>query len=323
MVGVPLEFDRWSGRPGRGVVLKITLYIGHADHTARPIEIAKMADKAGLYGVAIGEHVALGSDLSNYPYAGGLGYGDAGRKPYLEPAVVLGAMASVTRQIRLSNCIMLAPLRPAVLLAKQLTAIDIISGGRCEPCFGTGWSRDEYASLNVDYSKRRQILRDNIAACRALWENQPATFHSGTVSFNGLYQMPQPVQKRIPILLGVKANEKNAVLVAELCDGWETGPDDSGSLEKLREGARIYRDAFAKAGRNPDQLMVRAHLPRHMSTDGRRFDLKRMFADVPAMREAGVTEFATGVTGRLEGPFGSMEAIERFINEVAELAAKY
>jgi hypothetical protein len=48
-----------------------------------------------------------------------------------------------------------------------------------------------------------------------------------------------------------------------------------------------------------------------------------MFADVPAMREAGVTEFATGVTGRLEGPFSTMEAIERFINEVAEIAAKY
>jgi alkanesulfonate monooxygenase SsuD/methylene tetrahydromethanopterin reductase-like flavin-dependent oxidoreductase (luciferase family) len=207
-------------------MLKIILYIGHADHTARPLEIAKLADKAGLYGVAIGEHVSLGSDLSNYPYEGGLAHGDAGRKPYLEPAVLHGAIAAVTSQIRISNCVMLAPLRPAVLLAKQLTTIDILSGGRCEPCFGTGWSRDEYASLNVDFDKRRQILRDNIAACRALWDNQPATFASETVSFEGLHQMPQPIQKRIPILLGVKANAKNAALVAELCDGWETGPDD-------------------------------------------------------------------------------------------------
>lgn len=304
-------------------MLKITLYIGHADHTARPVEIAKMADRAGLYGIAMGEHVALGSDLSNYPYAGGLAHGDAGRKPYLEPAVLLGAMAAVTSRIRLSNCIMLAPLRPAVLLAKQLTSIDIISGGRCEPCFGTGWSREEYAALNVDYGKRRRILRDNIAACRALWEKQPATFHSGTVSFEKLFQMPQPLQKRIPIFLGVKANEKNAALVAELCDGWEAGPDDSGSLEKLREGSRIYRDAFVSAGRDPAELKVRAHLPRHMTADGSRFDLGRIFADAPAMQEAGVTEFATGVTGRLEGLFGSMEAIERHINEVAEYAAKY
>jgi probable F420-dependent oxidoreductase len=304
-------------------MLKVTLYIGHADETARPVEIAKMADKAGLYGVAMGEHVALGTDLSNYPYAGGLQYGDAGRKPYLEPTVLHGAMAAVTSKVRLTNCILLATLRPAVLLAKQLTTIDIISGGRCEPCLGTGWSRDEYASLNVDYGKRRQILRDNIAACRALWETQPATFESETVSFTELSQMPQPIQKRIPIILGVKANAANAALVADLCDGWEAGPDDSNSLETLREGSEIYREAYRKAGRNPDDLIVRAHLPRFMTDDGSRFDLERIFAHAPAMREAGVTEFATGVTGRLQGPFSSNEAIERHIDKVAELAAKY
>lgn len=93
-----------------------------------------------------------------------------------------------------------------------------------------------------------QILHDNIAACRALWENQSASFHSETVAFDGLYQMPKPIQKRISILLGVKANETNAALVVELCDGWECGPDDSNSLDKLREGSRIYREAFTRAG---------------------------------------------------------------------------
>ncbi len=304
-------------------MVKLTLYIGHADHTARPVEIARMADEAGLYGIAVGEHVSLGTDLSNYPYAGGLLHGDAGRKPYLEPAVLNGAIASVTKQIRITNCVMLAPLRPAVLLAKQLTTIDVISGGRCEPCFGTGWSRDEYASLNVDFSRRRQILRDSIGACRALWENQPASFHSETVTFDELYQMPQPVQKRIPIILGVKANAKNAELVAELCDGWECGPDVGNSLDQIAEGAQIYREAFAIAGRDPDELAVRAHLPRHMKADGKRYDLKRIFESVPAMRQAGVTEFATGVTGRLEGPFPDMAAIEDYIGEAAELSAKY
>jgi probable F420-dependent oxidoreductase len=303
-------------------MLKITVYIGHMDGSTRPVEIARMIEKAGLYGVAIGEHVALGSALEDYPYEGGLAYGEGGRKPYLEPAVLHGAFAAVTSKIRLSHCIMLAPLRPAVLLAKQLATVDVLSGGRCEPVFGTGWSKDEYASLNVDYGKRRQILRDNIAACRALWENQPATFKSETVSFDGLFSMPQPIQKRIPILLGVKANEKNAALVAEFCDGWETGPDDGRSLKKLREGSQIYREAFVKAGRDPAKLIVRSHLPRFMTEDGR-FDLQKTFAQVPDLLEAGVTEFAAGVTGRLEGPFSSMAAIERFVNDVAAHAAKF
>lgn len=304
-------------------MLKITLYIGHADDTARPVAIAQMADKAGLYGVAIGEHVALGADLANYPYAGGLSHGDAGRKPYLEPLVWQGAVAATTKQIRITNCILLGPLRPAVLLAKQITSVDVISGGRVEPCFGTGWSRDEYASLNVDYAKRRAILRDNIAACRALWENQPASFASDSVSFTELYQMPQPVQPHIPILLAAKANDANAALVAELCDGWETGPDDSKSLDKLREGAQLYRDAFAKAGRDPARLMVRAHLPVFMTADGTWFDFDKIFSHVAPMREAGVTEFALGVMGRLEGVFDSMETIERYVGELAAHAARY
>jgi probable F420-dependent oxidoreductase len=304
-------------------VLKLTLYIGNADETSRPVAIAQMADQAGLYGVAIGEHVALGSDLTNYPYQGGLSHGDAGRKPYLEPLVWQGAVAASTKQVRISNCILLGPLRPAVLLAKQITSVDIISGGRVEPTFGTGWSRDEYASLNVEYAKRRQILRDNIGACRALWESQPASFRSDSVSFDGLYQMPQPIQKRIPILLGVKANEKNAALIAELCDGWETGPDDSKSLEKLREGSQLLRDAFVRENRNPGDLKVRAILPVIMNSDATWFDMEQMFSHVPAMREAGVTEFAVGVLGRLEGVFASMEMIERYVRELAAYAAKY
>jgi probable F420-dependent oxidoreductase len=303
-------------------MLKITLMIGHMDGTARAIDIAGMADKAGLYGIAIGEHVSLGADLANYPYAGGLAHGEGGRKPYLEPAVMHGAFAVATSHIRLSHAVMLAPLRPAVLLAKQLASIDVISGGRVEPVFGTGWSREEYASLNVDYNARRRILRDNIAACRALWENQPASFQSETVSFDGLYSMPQPLQKRIPILLAAKAQEKNAKMVAELCDGWESGPEDSHSLEKMREGSALYRQAFADAGRDPATLMVRAHLPWPKPEDGR-LEPARLFTRVAEMQEAGATEFATGVPGRLEGPFSSMAAIERHINEVARLAATF
>src|ERR1700761_2867027 len=148
-------------------MLKLTMMLGSFDrllgesNMAQAIDVARIVDDAGLYGVAIGEHVSLGSSLEGYPYEGGLRYGDGGRKPYLEPCTLHGAFAAATRQVKLSNCILLAPLRPAVLLAKQLATVDVLSRGRLQPVFGVGWSRDEYASLNVDFGKRRQILRDN------------------------------------------------------------------------------------------------------------------------------------------------------------------
>jgi len=216
---------------------------------------------------------------------------------------------------------MLAPLRPAVLLAKQLATIDVLSRGRLQPVFGVGWSKDEYASLNVDFSKRRQVLRDNLAVCRALWGEQPATLRSETVSFEGLYSMPRPLQKRIPILLAMKANQQNAALVAEFCDGWETGPDDSKSVEKLREGVQVYRQAFAAAGRNPQELMVKSHLSPQRTEQGA-LDWDKTFANVPAMLEAGVTEFAIAMPIGMQAPL-SLDEIAKFMGQLANKAKQF
>jgi probable F420-dependent oxidoreductase len=308
-------------------MLKMTMMLGSFDkllgesNLAQAVDLARIVEDAGLHAIAIGEHVALSSALEDYPYVGGLRNADGGRKPYLEPVALHGAWAAVTSRLQLSTCVMLAPLRPAVLLAKQLATIDVLSRGRLQPVFGTGWSKAEYASLNVEFGKRRQILRDNIGACRALWENQPATFKSETVSFDGLFSMPQPVQKRIPILLAAKANEKNAALVAELCDGWESGPDDSKSIETLREGSNIYRQAYAAAGRDPKTLIIRSHLAFQWTGQGS-VDWDKTFSVVPAMLEAGVNEFACGASLGIKGNT-TLADVARFVGQVARMSEQF
>jgi alkanesulfonate monooxygenase SsuD/methylene tetrahydromethanopterin reductase-like flavin-dependent oxidoreductase (luciferase family) len=264
-------------------MLKITMMLGSFHrllgeaHMAQAVDVAKIVEQSGLYAIAIGEHVSLTSSLEGYPYAGGLRYADAGRKPYLEPAVLHGAFAAATSRLILSNCIMLAPLRPAVLLAKQLATID---GGE-----------------------------------------QPVRFRSETISFEGLYSMPRPTQKRIPILLALKANEKNAELVAQLCDGWETGPDDSKSLDKLELGIGVHRAAFAAAGRDPKSLIVKSHLfPQR--TDQGEIDWDTTFANVPAMLDAGVTEFACAMPIGMKSPV-SMDEIAVYMEHLTTYARHY
>jgi alkanesulfonate monooxygenase SsuD/methylene tetrahydromethanopterin reductase-like flavin-dependent oxidoreductase (luciferase family) len=133
--------------------------------------------------------------------------------------------------------------------------------------------------------------------------------------------MPQPVQKRIPILLAAKANEKNAALVAELCDGWESGPDDSKSLDKLKEGVQIYRQAFADVGRNPNELTVKSHLiPQRTEQNALEWD--KTFSNVPAMLEAGVTEFACAMPMGANAPM-SLAEIARFMDELASKARQF
>ena len=120
-------------------MLKITMMLGSFDrllgesNMAQAIDIARIVDEAGLYAIAIGEHVSLSSSLEGYPYEGGLRYAEGGRKPYLEPVALHGSFSAVTSRVKLSHCVMLAPLRPAVLLAKQLATIDVLSRGRLQP----------------------------------------------------------------------------------------------------------------------------------------------------------------------------------------------
>jgi probable F420-dependent oxidoreductase len=307
-------------------MVKITLMCGRFNELpggdmAQAFDLARMAEETGLHGVALGEHVALGTQLDHYPYAGGLRHPEGAKIDYLEPVAFLGGVAAVTSRVRLSNSIMLAPLRPAVLLAKQLATLDVLSRGRCEPVFGSGWSREEYRALGVDFSARRRILRDNIAACRVLWGEQPATFTSETVTFEGLHSMPRPIQKRIPILLGVKANEKNAPLIAELCDGWETGPDDSKSPAILREGVERLRQAFVDAGRDPKKLIVRAHIP--IVWKGDKIELERSFDGVPAALEAGVTQFALPMPVGYSKVLHTLADIGRYLDKAGRLAEQY
>ena len=307
-------------------MLKVTVMFGRFNELpggdqAQSIDLARMADDAGLYGLALGEHVALGMRLDNYPYAGGLRNPEGSKAHYIEPAVALAAFAAVTSRIRLSTCILLAPLRPAVLLAKQLASIDVMSRGRLEPVFGVGWSLEEYRSLNVDFAARHQILRDNLAACRALWGEQPTTFKSTTVSFENLCSMPQPIQKRIPILLGVVANDRNVSLIAELCDGWDCNPQDSRVPEVIREGTTKLQNAFRAVGRDPKELIVKAHLPIFWEND--RIDLERSFEEVGPMLEAGANQFAIQLPVGFGKSLNTTSAVTGFLQDIARLAEKY
>jgi probable F420-dependent oxidoreductase len=308
-------------------MLKLTVMFGRFNELpgadqAQSIDLAKMAEDAGLYGLALGEHVALGLPLGNYPYAGGLRHPEGAKAHYIEPIAALSAFAAVTKRIRLSTCIMLAPLRQGVLLAKQLASVDVLSRGRVEPVFGTGWSHEEYASLNVDYAKRRQIMMDNIGACRALWGEQPATFKSETVSFTDLCAMPQPIQKRIPIILGIKANDRNVQDMAKLCDGWECGPDDSkqpGTI--LKEGVEKLRAAYKAIGRDTKDMIVKAHLP--IVWENEQIILEKSFEKAGPMIEAGANQFALPLPVNFGKAMSSMADLNKFLQKMGRLAEQY
>lgn len=246
-------------------------------------EVGRIADEAGIDQVSITDHVVMGEHLENYPYGpfpAPLDY------PWYEPLTVLAALAAATRRIRLSTGVVIGPLRPAVLLAKQVATLDVLSRGRVTLGLGVGWQKEEYEAAGVPWEGRFTRLEEQVRVCRLLWSEAPASFHGKTVSFERIHAWPRPVQRGgIPLWFGLAPTERNVERIAALGDGWipmEQRP------EQLAEHIGKLRAAFAARGRDPQSLAVRV-VPRPVFRADGSADLEATLAQVPALEAAGAT----------------------------------
>ena len=251
----------------------------------RAVELARAVEGAGLDGVLLPEHVVMGPNTDAYPY-GAFPLGPDVAWP--DPLVLLAAMAAATEEVRLQTGVLVAPARPAPVLAKEAATLDARSGGRLDLGVGTGWQAEELEACGVPFHERGRTLTDVLGACRALWGPGPASFTSPTVSFEGLWCEPSPARPGGPVVLVAGGlHQRNLERIAALGDGWL--PIVGTSAEDVAAGTAALRDAFAEAGRDPAALRVRGGLPTVRDADGRA-DLDATLAGAEAMAAAGATE---------------------------------
>jgi probable F420-dependent oxidoreductase len=184
------------------------------------------ADLAGIDRVVCSEHIAFGDNLDAYgdPRAGGL---VGGRQPtgpdgqWLDPLTVLTWVAGSTSRVRLCTNILLAGLRRPALLAKQLATMDVLSGGRLEIGVGTGWQAAEYEAAGLAFADRGRLLDHNLAVCAELWSNERVTFADELLQFDGIHQMPKPLQPGgVPVWIGGRASDAVVQRIARHAIGW-------------------------------------------------------------------------------------------------------
>ena len=249
------------------------------------VDLGRAAEDAGIERIVVVDHVVMGPPTENYVWGKFPVPPDA---PWLEPLTVLSAVAAVTTRMRLATGILIAPLRPAALLAKQVATLDQLSGGRVDLGVGTGWQREEYDAQGISFEQRGQLLDDTLAACRVLWRDTPATLSTPTLSFHDIYCEPKPVQPGgVPIWVAGTLHARNFARVVDHGAGWI--PIMGESVDGIAEGGRRIRDAFTAAGRDPSTLQVQA--PLRMATDGDgRPDLAASMASLPDLVAAGATD---------------------------------
>jgi probable F420-dependent oxidoreductase len=275
------------------------------------VDIVQRADEKGIDQVSITDHVVMGEHLENYPYGQ---FRDGLDCPWYEPITVLAAIAGRTSRIRLSTGVLISPLRPAVLLAKQLATLDVMSRGRVDIGLGLGWQKEEYDAAGVPWEGRYARMEEQVRVCKALWTTAPAAFHGKTVDFDKIHAFPRPVQPEgVPIWFGLAPTEKNFARIAELGDGWIPMENEA---EKLAPMVDALRAAFVARGRDPARIDVRVVAPYVFRADYT-CDLDATLAKIPALMAAGATVVEFHPLYLCAGPHD----LDRFLDAILTLKA--
>jgi len=206
---------------------------GYPDAAAR---IGRAAEAAGFESLWVADHVVL----PDPPVAGRPMAPDM---RLLDPIVSLTFLAAHTQRIRLATGVIVLPQRQALVLAKQLASLDVLSNGRLIFGLGVGWCEPEMRSVGAPFAERGRVADDYLAAMRAVW-TQPKPSHKGPyVSFDGVQAMPRPVQTPVPIVVGGRTPPayRRAVMQGHGWYGFGMSVDDTQKVvAALRDTAKKH-----------------------------------------------------------------------------------
>ena len=214
-------------------------------------QLAREAEEFGFESLWTVEHVVVPQPHTPYPGSkdGQMPGGDHVAIP--DPLIPLGYAAAVTSRIKLATGIVILPQRHPLYLAKQLATIDLLSHGRMMLGIGSGWMKEEFAAVGVDFHRRGAITDESIQALRALWRDNPASFHGEHFHFHDVKSLPKPVQPGgIPIHVGGHSPAA-ARRAGRFGDGFFPTIVEPAKLKAI---FATVREEAKKAGRNPDAI---------------------------------------------------------------------
>jgi probable F420-dependent oxidoreductase len=177
-----------------------------------------------------------------------------GRVRSLEPVSLLTYAAALTRTVRLGSAVLLTPLRNPVQLAKSLSTLDQLSGGRLIVGVGLGGNTRIYPAFGFSPERRVRRFVEGLQVMKRLWTEERVTFDGEFWKLENATMEPKPVQKpHPPVWFGARhpAALKRAV---ELGDGW-IGAGSSSTAEFKEQIAQI-RACLSEAKRDPSAFAI-------------------------------------------------------------------
>ena len=214
--------------------------------------IGTAAEQAGFDSLWTVEHVVVPREYaSTYPYSGNGKMPGGSDFDIPDPLIWLTWVAARTTTLRLGTGVVILPQRNPVILAKEVATLDMLSGGRVELGVGIGWLEEEFDILGASFPDRARRTEEYIAAMRALWSQDAATFSGETVTFADAISRPRPVDRRVPVHIGGHSPAA-ARRAGRVGDGFFPAKGDVATL------VGEMRKAAEEAGRDPDAIEVTA-----------------------------------------------------------------
>lgn len=217
------------------------------------IAMAQAAESAGFESLWTVEHTVVPAGYgSTYPYdaSGRMPGSDDDLIP--DPLVWLAFLASVTSTIGLATGILIQPQRNPVILAKEVATVDHLSGGRMLLGVGIGWLEEEFDAIGVPFAERGRRTDDGVAAMRALWSQDRASFDGEFTSFTDCICRPQPVRGTVPVHIGGHT-EAAARRAGRIGDGFFPASGDHALLARLFD---VMHESAGEAGRDPAAIEI-------------------------------------------------------------------
>src|SRR5258707_11515053 len=167
--------------------------------------ISHEGEALGYDYLTVTDHVVL-PDMAEpgYPYSESGAFLSTDSAHRHEMLTLAAYLAGITSRLRLVLAVLVVPYRPAVLAAKQLATIDVLSGGRLTVGIGAGWLQAEFDPVATNpFAERGAGTGEYLAAFRALWTEDKPKIAGHYVHYDGLVLAPKPVQKpHTPIWVG-------------------------------------------------------------------------------------------------------------------------
>ena len=286
------------------------------------VELAVQAERAGIDGVMLSEHVVLG------PGAGANGV-MVNERDYAAPGnqdpatawpsslVMLSAIAQATSRLRLVAGAIIAPLRHPLLLARELGTLDLLSQGRLVVLPTVSWHKDEYDALGVPFGERGRILDEQLEVLAKAWGPFPLNHDGRYYTFGDVWLEPAPFRPSGPVLW-FGGQGMHPPLVRRLAR-YGQGLNPFGPLTD--DDLATLRDGMTAAGRDLAELELVGGIRGTFAAPHDVADLEQALLDLPRQLEQGFTTicFKPAMFARTADEVPDLCA--RLVRRVAEIAS--